>query len=321
MSADPRSVARGAVLDVHQERLLDDISLAAQLGLRSVRLDVPWALAQPKAGAIDGDVIERVQIAAGAARAAGVEPWLRLLQPAIPHWFDDEGGFTDDRNAAHWWPRWVETAADHLGEVAAGWVPFEAPFAMSRRLMPDDLARQVDVLHTMVVAWRDAWRLLRGVHPVATSLDVAIERPIDNSPDARDEARRRDHLRWGLWLRGFHDGMVRVPGRADRELADFAGSLDVLGLALRKDLETCIIRTADHGLDIPISITFRPTGDTDGDRALDIRATWRVIGELSADLPLHSVTITPFADLPGAPGVVTADRELKDSGDAFVSPD
>ena len=310
---------RGAVLDVHHERLLDDIALAAQIGLKVVRIDVPWAAAQPRAGGVDGGVFEMLHAAAEAAHAAGVAPWFRLLQPAIPHWFDDEGGFTDDRLTARWWPRWVELAADHLGEVAAGWVPFEAPFAMCNRLMPHDPPRQVDVMHTMVVAWRDAWRLLRGVHPVATSLDVAAERPLENTPDARDEAQRRDHLRWGLWLKGFHDGMVRIPGRGDRELADFAGSLDVVGIAIRRDIETSIVRTADHGLDRPIAITFRPLGDNDGERAHNVTAMWRDVNMVAGDIPIHSVTVTPFADLPGAPGVVTADRELKDSGHAFVT--
>lgn len=313
------TIRRGAVLDVDHERLLDDIALSAELGLQAVRIDVPWATGQPRPGSFDGDTFERVTIAAQAARAAGVEPWLRLLQPAIPHWFDDEGGFTDDRNAAMWWPRWVEVVADQLGEVAAGWVPFEAPFAMSTRLMPDDPRRHVDVLHTMVIAWRDAWRLLRGVHPVATSLDVAIERPVENTPDGRDEAARRDQLRWGLWLKGFHDGIVRVPGQGDRELPDFAGSLDVLGIAVRRDIETSIVRSADHGLDKPIAITFRPNGDTDPQRSADISAMWRSVRMVAGDIPIHSVTIAPFADLPGAPGVVTVDRELKDSGHAFVT--
>ena len=42
---------RGAVLDVRTERLLDDVALAAEMGLTMVRLDVPWALAQPRARA------------------------------------------------------------------------------------------------------------------------------------------------------------------------------------------------------------------------------------------------------------------------------
>ena len=186
---------RGAVLDVRSERLLDDVALAAEIGLTMVRLDVPWSLAQPREQGYDGDVFEALVTAAQAARGAGVEPWFRLLQPAIPHWFDDEGGFTDARTAATFWPRWVELAADRLGDVAAGWVPFEAPFGMCNRLMPDDPRRHSELVQTTITAWRDAWRILHGRLPVATSLDVAVVRPEADTNEARAEARRLDHLR------------------------------------------------------------------------------------------------------------------------------
>jgi fructose-1-phosphate kinase PfkB-like protein len=108
----------GWVDRLNAERLLDDIALAAEIGFTVVRLDVPWAEAQPRAGAFDGDVFERVHGAAQAARSAGLQPWFRLLQPTVPWWFDNEGGFTDDGTAGHWWPRWVELAAERLGDVS-----------------------------------------------------------------------------------------------------------------------------------------------------------------------------------------------------------
>jgi hypothetical protein len=312
-------IARGVVLDVRAERLLDDLALAASLGVQQVRLDVPWAAAQPKAGAFDGDVLEGVHAAASAARAAGLAPWLRLLQPAVPHWFDDEGGFADERNAGRWWPRWVAHSAEQFADVVAGWVPFEAPFAMSNRLEPADPQRHGELMHHLVVAWRDAWRILRGVVPVATSLDVAAERPDDDSPTAVAEARRRDQLRWGLWLDGLNDGIVRIPGRYERPLADFAGSCDVLGIAVRTQVETCLYRAAEQSHDRPLALTFRPVGDTDGLRAQSITAMWAEARRAGESVALQSVTVTPFVDAPGTPGIVTVDRELKDSGDAFVN--
>ncbi|MFZ4721152.1 MAG: family 1 glycosylhydrolase [Ilumatobacteraceae bacterium] len=308
----------GAVLDVRSGRLGEDLELAAELGLQMVRIDVPWALAQPREHGYDGDVFESLVVAAQAARAAGVDPWFRLLQPAVPLWFDDEGGFTDDRTAATFWPRWVELVADRLGHVAAGWVPLEAPYGIANRLMPDDARRHGEVFHSLVVAWRDAWRILRGGQPVATSLDVAIERPQDDTPPEREEARRREQLRWGVWFQGFADGIVRIPGRADRELADLQGAVDVIGLALRADVETCVYRTAEQGLDRPLALTYKPTGDTDGERATRMTAMWREVDRATDQIPMAYVAATPFADAPGAPGIVTLDREVKDSGEAFL---
>lgn len=310
---------RGAVLSVHSDRLLDDVALAAELGLSVVRLDVPWATAQPRAGGVDGDVFERLRLVAETARGLGVAPWFRLLQPDVPHWFDDEGGFTDHRTAGTWWPRWVELAADRLGDIAAGWVPIEAPFGMCRRLMPDDPQRHGKVTHHVLVAWRDAWRILRGTAPVATSLDVAIERPIDESPQARAAASRLDQLRWGLWFRGLTDGIVRIPGRADRPLPDLAGSVDIVGVALRRDIETCLYRVGDADLGRPLAVVYRPDGGTDGERTQQVHAMWREVRRAADQLDIASVSITPFVDAPGSPGIVTADREVKDSGHAFAA--
>ncbi len=311
--------SRGAVLDVRAERLLDDIALAAEVGLTVVRIDVPWAEAQPRAGGFDGDVFERVHGAAQAARSAGLQPWFRLLQPTVPWWFDNEGGFTDDRTAGHWWPRWVELVAERLGDVAAGWVPLEAPFGICDRLMPDDPRRHGEVVHTMVVAWRDAWRLLHGPLPVISSLDVAVVRPTDDTPLAREAARRFDQLRWGVWFQGFTDGVVHIPGRADRELPDLAGSVDVIGLALRSDVETCLYRAAEYGLGRPLMLTYKPVGDTDAQRSANITAMWREVHRAREQLDIAAVLATPFADTEGSPGIVTKDRELKDSGNAFVT--
>ena len=314
----PATIASGATVISHGNRLADDLAFAAELGLDEVRLDVPWATAQPRPGTVDGDVFEQVHAAALTARGLGLQPWFRLLQPAIPNWFDNDGGFTDDRTAAHWWPRWVELAAEQLGEVAAGWVPFEAPYALANRLIPSDPRRHGELMHTLVVAWRDAWRILRVGPPVATSLDVVVERPTDASDEAAQEAHRRDQLRWGMWLGGLGDGVVRIPGRADKPLADLDGACTIVGLAMRGDVEAGLHRAAEQGPERPLAVTFRPLGDTDAQRAQAVTSMWRDVRQAASEVTITSVTITPLTDQPDRPGIATARRELKDSGQAFI---
>ncbi|MFT3852629.1 MAG: family 1 glycosylhydrolase [Ilumatobacteraceae bacterium] len=316
-------IALGAILDLDVEqatRWRDDLALAAQIGLTAIRVDVPWARTQPRAGALDGDVVETVLDVALAARDLGLAPWLRLLQPQIPAWFDDEGGFTDARNAGRWWPRWVDACADVFGDQAAGWVPFETPFAMARRIVPDDPRRHGGLVDTLVVAWRDAWRILRGGPPVMTSLDVAVVRPADDTAEAAQAANRIDQLRWGVWLDGLREGTFTVPGRAERELADLAGACDVVGLAIRDDAETVLYRAAEQGPERPLAVTFRPLGDTDAERSRSVQSMWRGTRRAAEELAITSVTITPFVDHPPVgDGIVTAAGELKDSGQSFVA--
>ena len=298
-----RAVSVGAVIGNKADAVVDEADTARELRLGHVRITAPWANAQPKPGTLDGGVIEEVRSLAESLRSAGVGVWVCLLSPEVPRWFDNEGGFTDDRTAGHWWPRWVEAAAGAFGDDIDGWVPFEAPLAIADRLVPDDPRRHGDVVDTLLVAWRDAWRILRGPLPVASSLDVRIVRIPNDDVVAAENARRQEHLRWRTWLRALSDGTITIPGRADRELADIAGACDQLGIAVSGDatldLEALLQRTAEQGPDRPLALTVRPTGldrDARAEAVNDILAGTR---RLASSLPIARITFTDI-DATGA---------------------
>jgi hypothetical protein len=309
---DAASLARWGVDGTVDER----VAAAAELGLTQLRIGVGWSQMQPRAGGVDGGVVERYRHVASACAANGVQCWFTLLQTDMPRWFDNEGGFSDARLTGRYWPRWVEQCAHTLGDVAAGWVPFEAPYTLASRLEPDDPQRHGDVLDTLVVAWRDAWRILRGGPPVATSLDVAVVRPSDDTLPAAQAARRIDDLRWRLWLQGLRDGTVSIPGRADRELADFAGAADVIGVAVKADVETVLYRTAEMAPDRPLALTFRATGGSDAERASQIDTMWHSTRHARAELRPQSAMYAPFD---GERGLITERGEVGDAGRAWCA--
>jgi hypothetical protein len=286
--------------------LRDDLEVAAGLHLGHVRLTVPWSTAQPKPDMLDGSVVETVRETAHAVRAAGGRLWLCLLSPEVPRWFDNEGGFTDAATARHWWPRWVETMADAVGDDVDGWVPFEAPFAMANRLEPTDPRAHGTLVDTLLVAWRDAWRVLNGPHPIATSLDVRVVAIPRDDVVAAELARREEHLRWQTWLRALRDGTITIPGRADRELADLAGSCDQLGIAASGAtatmLEPLLHRTTEDGPDRPIAITFRPLGPDRDARGEAVDLVSRRVDELARSFPIERLTFTDLDSMSVALG-------------------
>jgi hypothetical protein len=90
---------------------------------------------------------------------------------------------------------------------------------------------------------------------------------------------------------------------------------------MRSDVEAGLQRAGEQGPERPLAVTFRPLGDSDGQRAQSITAMWRDVRRTAGELTITSVTITPFTDnddQPERPGIATARRELKDSGDAFL---
>jgi beta-glucosidase len=216
----------------------EDLQLLAEHGLGHVRLTFDWARWMPRAGHVDHDEVERAHRWLDAAAEAGVAVWACLHDRALPGWFVDEGSFADDK-ARVWWSRWVELVADALGDRVAGWVPLAEPVAWAMdaylrgtappgRTSPDLLAEAV---RGTVLAGRDAWRILRGGGPpVATAHAVGPVHAADATVPARQQARLADELLWGTWVAALRDGVVRVPGLAEEEVADLAGSADLIGV-------------------------------------------------------------------------------------------
>ena len=319
--------ARGLVLPtelVDRDRLEEDLALLAELGVDQVRIGLDWPWLQPKAGVLHGAAVERYLGALRAGRALGLTVHLGLLDGAVPRWFDDEGGFTDDRTALHHFPRWVEACADTFGDDVGGWVPIDHPLGVANRLVRDDPRKHGEVLDTLVTAWRDAWRILRGGPPVVTDFGVEVVRPVDQTVQATEAARRIDQLRWRLWFRALHDGIVTIPGRADREVADLAGSCDVVGIVVRHEADVLglLHRSAEMAPERPVAVTFLLPDGLDKDREPAVERYLAGTVEAATGLDLATVALSPAFDptTPGGPtrGILTRDRELKDSGRRFL---
>jgi Glycosyl hydrolase family 1 len=323
VDTQPLRVIHGAVVArsrLDRARFHEDLTLLAGLGARTVRITLDWQWLQPRAGEFDGDAVEWYAGLLQEAATLGIGLQFSLLERDVPAWFDNDGGFTDARLAGHWWPRWVEGVSERFGDNVAGWVPLDNPLAYANGVIPDDPRRHGELLDTLVVAWRDAWRLLRGGPPVATAIGVKTVRPADQTIPAIEEARRQDHLRWDLWLQGLHDGTISIPGRADRDLADLAGSCDAIGIIVADVDESlaAVLRAAEMGPDRPLAITLITPRGKDADRVTVVERFELACGEAAEGAPLQAVAVSPTFDIVGHDdGIITVDRDVKDSAAIF----
>lgn len=320
--ARPGVVVPGDLVD--RDRLGEDLALLAELGVRQVRIGLDWAWVQPKPGSLHGAAVETYLGALRLGRSCGLEVHLGLLERRVPTWFDNEGGFTDARFALHHWPRWVEACAEAFGDDVGGWVPMDHPLGLANATVPDDPRRHGEVLDTLVTAWRDAWRILRGGPPVVTAFGVEVVRPADQTVQAAEAARRIDQLRWRLWLQGLHDGTISIPGRADRELADLAGACDRVGIVVRheSDVLGLLHRAGEQAPERPFEVTYLLPAGKDADREAAIGRYLAGTDEAGQELELVTVAVSPAFDPTeaGLPqrGIITRDRELRDSGRRFL---
>jgi len=303
------------------ERWSEDLEALKEAGVKAVRIGVDWSRLVPAAGRVHGGWVEWYRTVGTTARQHGLDVWWCLQERAVPAWFADEGGFGDQRLTGRWWPRWVEVAADQLGDLAAGWVPLDDPSGLARRVGGDDPARTSEALGAIVHGWRDAWRILRGPAPVATSLRVGVVRPADHTVPAQQAARESDHLMWRLWLQAWRHGVLALPGRGGDHVDDLEGSLDVLGLWVHggdaptptaaEDLIMAVLeRAGEQGPERPIDLTLRP-GHPDPERSGEIAGAAHRAIDAAAD---HGVAVTrrwlaPGIAAPGAPdGLLDAQR-------------
>ena len=215
-----------------------DFRLLAAAGLPHHRLTIEWARIEPEEGFIDKAAVEHYQQMLAAARDAGINVWATLHHFSLPGWFLETGGFLEDRSRGRHWPRHVAFCGETFGNDVFAWTPINEPIAYAARAYitgdhppavrsPWEYGR---ALRGTQLAWRDAWRELRGGRPpVATVYDLSPIFASDDSRQARTAADELDAVVWRLWLRGQQDGLLVVPGRGEEVVADLADSADLIG--------------------------------------------------------------------------------------------
>ena len=96
------------------------------------------------------------------------------------------------------------------------------------------------------------------------------------------------------------------------ELADLAGSCDVLGIIVADvdDSLGAVLRTAEMGPDRPLAITLITPKGTDADRVTVVERFETACGEAAEGAPLHAMAVSPTFDIDGhGDGIITRDRE------------
>jgi beta-glucosidase len=273
-------------------RYAEDFRLLAELGLTHHRLSIEWARIEPREGERDNDAIEHYREVLGAARAAGVQPWVCLHHFTLPGWFgDDLGGFLDERSGRYHWARHVDFCAETFGDLVAGWKPINEPtiYALLSfrvgsfppgRTDTDDYRM---VRRTIQRAASDAARLLRGGGaPVASIHALSPVYAADDSIEARRAAARIDEAIWSSWtdpellepfdLIGFSyysafairgDGSVKpYPPNAKVGPMGYAPWSEGLGVVLH--------RLAEELPDRPILVSEHGIGTTDDSWRVDV---------------------------------------------------
>lgn len=183
----------------HLERIGEDLSAIAGLGVRRVRYGMPWRLTEPTPGHFDWTLWDR---ALEACAASGLEPIIDLLHFGLP---DDLPGFVD--------PSWID-------RFVAYTEAFLERYPEPRCFTPVNEPGFTAVMSGLVGAWNDRLRSTEAYARVLSHVTLAnleaLQRvrsdrdgwwigaesfnvPVALDPSQDGEVARRRALGWLVW--------------------------------------------------------------------------------------------------------------------------
>ena len=271
--------------------LVNELAALKESGLDSVRWRMSWSDVFPSQAKPDGRVLELLQNQANAFVDAGLEIWVTLCGNSMPNWFLNDGAFADEKTTERWWPRYVDTIADAIGNDVSGFMPFESPIGLvhdgwrigTQPPFISDDGKFSDAFTNVIKSWLHACRLLHG-SPIALSLDAT-------HPGATTEVR-------DVWASAITRGRISLPGHFERELDGLMRSATEISLDLHHAANNNPMLDIDRWRDksiealqwayetfsgTPLSITAIPFASSDAQHGELLNATVQMVGDLASD--------------------------------------
>jgi beta-glucosidase len=243
-------------------RFAEDFGLLARLGLTHHRLSLEWARLEPEPGVHDAAAADHYRAVLGAARAAGVAPWVCLHHFTLPRWFAERGGFLVEANRTDAWARHVAFVAETFGDLVFGWQPVNETNYYARGAYGgggwppghddrDEMALADEAIH---LATAEAAIALRQTGaPVSSIFGLSPVVAQDDEPVTAERVRRLYDTSWEPGLGLFREGVLRVRGRPPLERPDLAGAFDLIGFSYYGTLGVRAGQPTRHPPDAPIS--------------------------------------------------------------------
>lgn len=223
-----------------------DLEQLAALGVNEAGFTIDWSRLFPAEGKLDHEAFAfRRQVIERAAEL-GIAPWLVLIDGTMPGWFsDDMGGFNTERRNGLVWSRHIDWVGENFGDLAAGWLPMREPVHNTLRgqflgVAPPGKRGAINAtkaVRAVMLAEAEAWRLLRGTAPVATSVTARLVRGQAENVKAAPHSDWADSLINRAWFHAINEGELAVGDMPTKRVDELRGAFDVVIAHLRPPIE------------------------------------------------------------------------------------
>ncbi|MGI5144178.1 MULTISPECIES: GH1 family beta-glucosidase [unclassified Streptomyces] len=256
-SRTPGKVLNGDTGDVatdHYHRWREDVGIMAKLGVNAYRFSVSWPRVQPTG---KGPSVQRgldfYRALVDELHTHGIEPMVTLYHWDLPQELEDAGGWPR-RETAERFAEYASLVGAAIGDRVTLWTTLNEPWCSAflgyasgvHAPGRTDPVAALRAAHHLNLGHGLAAKALRSVLPahaqVSVTLNAAQVRPVSQSPQDLDAARRIDALATRIFTGPMLDGAYPQDLLADtarltdwsfvhdRDLADIQHPLDSLGL-------------------------------------------------------------------------------------------
>ncbi len=115
---------------VSWDHLFDDIKLMKDLGVNSLRFELPWTDLNPEQGVWNEEAFALFDTYIDALKANGIEPMITLYHWVHPLWFHKLGGWEKEHNIGYY-VRYVQKAVNRFGDRVKYWNTINEPTVIS----------------------------------------------------------------------------------------------------------------------------------------------------------------------------------------------
>ncbi len=229
----------------HWELFEDDFELLRWIGANTHRLSLEWSRLEPQPGQWSNEAIHRYRQMFESLRAKGIRPIACLFHFTLPIWFEDAGGFENEKGIEEFL-KFVSRCQKEFGDLVSIWLTMNEPVvyalaAFGAGLTPPgkkDISLALQVVSNLFEAHGRAFAILKNANP-SYQISLAHHMRI-LSPERRFWpldflfVKKADAIfNWSL-LHFLNTGEVhfQVPGICDlkRRVPEAVGALDFLGI-------------------------------------------------------------------------------------------
>lgn len=114
----------------HYDRFREDFRLAKELGHNAHRFSLEWSRIEPVRGRWDKQALGHYRRVLEELKELEITPFVTLHHFTNPRWFVERGGWLR-ADAAELFARYVQTAAEYLGDIVPFWITLNEPVLWS----------------------------------------------------------------------------------------------------------------------------------------------------------------------------------------------